>query len=45
MLRPDSPLASPEDFAIPVCCRTGPEVLDAVRDHYSRWKANQETTS
>ena len=25
MLRPDGPLASPEDFAIPTCCRTGPE--------------------
>ena len=24
MLRPDGPLASPEDFAIPICCRTGP---------------------
>jgi hypothetical protein len=45
MLRPDAPLASPEDFAIPVCCRTGPEVLDAVRAHYSRWKASQEATS
>ena len=32
MLRPDGPLASPEDFAIPVCCRTGPEALDILRD-------------
>jgi hypothetical protein len=44
MLRPDGPLASPEDFAIPVCCRTGPEVLGILRDHYGRWKANQEAT-
>jgi uncharacterized protein (TIGR00730 family) len=36
MLRPDSPLASPEDFAIPVCWRTGPEVLAILREHYSR---------
>lgn len=42
MLRPDSPLASPEDFAIPVSCRTGPEALDVLREHHSRWKANQE---
>jgi uncharacterized protein (TIGR00730 family) len=44
MLRPDSPLASPEDFAIPVCCRTGPEVLDVLHEHYGRWKADQEAT-
>lgn len=45
MLRPDGPLASPEDFAIPICCRTGPEVLDVLRGHHSRWKAKQEPTS
>jgi uncharacterized protein (TIGR00730 family) len=45
MLRPDGPLASPEDFAIPICCRTGPEVLDVLRDHHRRWKANQEASS
>jgi uncharacterized protein (TIGR00730 family) len=44
MLRPDSPLASPEDFAIPICCRDGPEILDVVRRHHDRWKANQEAT-
>ncbi len=42
---PDGPLASPEDFAIPICCRTGPEVLDVLHDHHSRWKANREATS
>jgi uncharacterized protein (TIGR00730 family) len=42
MLRPDSPLASDADFAIPVCCPTGPEALDILREHHSRWKANQE---
>ena len=36
---------SPEDFAIPICCRTGPEVLECLRDHHRRWKANQEATS
>ena len=44
MLRPDSPLASPEDFAIPICCQTGPEVLDVLRKHYNQWKVNQEST-
>src|SRR4051795_10812708 len=33
MLRPDGPLASPEDFAIPVCCRTGPDIVDVIREH------------
>jgi uncharacterized protein (TIGR00730 family) len=42
MLRPDAPLASPEDFAIPICCETGPEILDVVRKHYTKWKSNQE---
>ena len=45
MLRPDGPLASPEDFAIPVCCRTGPEALDILREHHVRWKACQQATS
>ena len=42
---PDGPLARVEDFAIPVCCRTGPEALDILRRHHARWKANQEATS
>lgn len=45
MLRPDAPLASPRDFAIPVCRRTGPEVLDVLRQHHDRWKASQEARS
>src|SRR3954452_8541070 len=42
MLRPDAPLASPEDFTIPVCCRTGPEIVDLIREHHGQWKSNQE---
>jgi uncharacterized protein (TIGR00730 family) len=42
MLLPDFPLASPEDFAIPICCRTGPEILDVIRKHHIQWKSNQE---
>jgi uncharacterized protein (TIGR00730 family) len=45
MLRPESPLASPDDFAIPICCQTGPEVLDILREHHGRWMANQGETS
>jgi hypothetical protein len=44
MLRPDGSLASAEDLAIPTCCQTGPEVLDLLREHHIRWKANQEAT-
>jgi uncharacterized protein (TIGR00730 family) len=43
MLRPDAPLASLEDFAIPVCCQSGPEALELLREHHGQWKANQET--
>src|SRR5262249_4212476 len=42
MLLPDFPLASAEDFAIPVCCQTGPEILNVLRTHHARWKSNQE---
>ena len=45
MLRPEGSLASPVDFAIPICCQTGPQVLDILREHHGRWKANQEATS
>jgi uncharacterized protein (TIGR00730 family) len=44
MLRPDSPLASLEDFSIPICCQNSPEVLDVLREHHGRWRANQEAT-
>jgi uncharacterized protein (TIGR00730 family) len=43
MLRPECPLASPEDFAIPVCCRSGPEVLEVVRKHHAAWQAQTST--
>ena len=26
-------------------CQTGPQVLDILREHHDRWKANQEATS
>jgi uncharacterized protein (TIGR00730 family) len=42
MLRPDGPLASREDFTIPICCQTEAEVIDILRQHHRRWKAEQE---
>jgi uncharacterized protein (TIGR00730 family) len=45
MLRPDGLLASPEDLTIPICCRSGPEILDVLPEHHARWKSDQETKS
>jgi uncharacterized protein (TIGR00730 family) len=42
MLRPDAPLASPEDMAIPVCVEDGPSILRIVREHHALWKGRQE---
>ena len=44
MLRPESPLASPQDFAIPLCCQSGTEIVDLVRRHHAGWLAKQERT-
>jgi uncharacterized protein (TIGR00730 family) len=45
MLRPDVPLASPEDFTIPICLQTAAEILDVIRGHHARWTTNQEAMS
>ena len=39
MLRPDCPLASPEDMTIPVCVEDGPSILRAIRARHAAWKA------
>ena len=44
MLRPDSPLASPEDMTIPVCVDDGPAILRIIREHHAAWKAKTSTT-
>jgi len=41
MLRPDAPLASPEDMAIPVCVNDGPSILRIVREHHALWKGRR----
>lgn len=43
MLRPDAPLASAEDMAIPVCVNDGASILKIVREHHARWKSRQES--
>lgn len=41
MLRPDFPLVSPEDLAIPVCVEDGPAILRIIREHHAEWKQRQ----
>jgi uncharacterized protein (TIGR00730 family) len=42
MLRPDFPLASPEDLALPVCVDDGPAILRVIREHFEGWKKARE---
>jgi predicted Rossmann-fold nucleotide-binding protein len=39
MLRPEAPLASPEDMQIPVCVDDGPSIVQLIREHHAAWKA------
>jgi uncharacterized protein (TIGR00730 family) len=41
MLRPDFPLASPQDMSIPVCVEDGPAILRLMREHHAQWKKRQ----
>ena len=38
MLRPDVPLASPDDMRIPVCVEDGPAIVRIIREHHAAWK-------
>jgi hypothetical protein len=40
LLRPELPLASPQDLAIPQCVATADEAIAILRDHHSRWRAS-----
>ena len=42
MLRPDVPLASPEDMTIPTCVEDGAAILRIIREHHAAWKTAQE---
>ena len=37
MLRPEFPLASPEDLALPQCVEDGPGVVRILREHHAAW--------
>jgi hypothetical protein len=39
LLRPQLPLASPEDLAIPRCVNTADEAIALLREHHARWLA------
>jgi uncharacterized protein (TIGR00730 family) len=41
MLRPDCPLASPQDMTIPTCVEDGPAILRLIREHHAQWKKRQ----
>jgi len=42
MLRPDCPLASPEDMSIPICVDDGPAAVKVVREHHAAWKKRHQ---
>jgi uncharacterized protein (TIGR00730 family) len=42
LLKPELPLANPEDLTIPVCVNTADEAIALVRQHHERWlRANK----
>jgi uncharacterized protein (TIGR00730 family) len=43
MLRPEFPLASPEDMQIPVCVDDGPGAIALLRNHHEKWRQRQAT--
>ncbi len=44
MLRPDFPLASPEDMAHPQCVEDGAAIVRIIQAHHEDWKKAQERT-
>lgn len=45
MLRPDCPLASPQDMTIPVCVENGPAILEIIRARHAAWKTERGPAS
>ena len=41
MLRPEGPLASPADMAIPQCVDDGAAIVRILREHHAQWKSRQ----
>jgi uncharacterized protein (TIGR00730 family) len=44
MLSFDPPLANAEDFAIPKCVPTADEAIVLIREHHSRWRADNSSS-
>ncbi len=44
MLRPDFPLASPEDMALPQCVEDGAAIVRIIQGHHEVWKKAQDRT-
>jgi hypothetical protein len=42
MLRPEFPLANPDDMKIPVCVNTADEAITVIRKHYASWQKEQQ---
>jgi len=42
MLRPEFPLANPEDMKIPVCVKTADEAITVIRKHHASWRKKQQ---
>jgi hypothetical protein len=42
MLRPELPLAHPEDIALPECVEDGPGILRILRGHYDAWERGRK---
>ena len=42
MLRPEFPLANPEDMKIPVCVKTADEAITVIRKHHASWGKKQQ---
>jgi uncharacterized protein (TIGR00730 family) len=42
MLKPESPLISPQDLKIPQVLPDGPAIITAIREYHAKWKARQE---
>lgn len=45
MLRPEFPLASPEDMALPQCVDDGQGILKIIREHHTGWVAARKQSS
>ena len=39
MLKFEPPLASPEDFDIPICTETADDAVQRIREHHAKWQA------